>query len=123
MNLVESHLLEAFQDLYPDFRFGDIYIHWINDEELLEVNRKYLNHDYYTDIITFDYTRRNKISGELFISEDRIADNAKQNDEPVERERNRVVAHGILHLIGFGDKTDEEKALMRSKEDEILDLL
>ena len=123
MNPVESHILEAFQDLYPDFRFGDIYIHWMNDEELLEVNKKHLNHDYYTDIITFDYTRRNKISGELFISEDRIADNAKQNGEPLERERSRVVAHGILHLIGFGDKTDEEKVVMRSKEDEILDRL
>ena len=123
MNPVESHILKAFQDLYPDFRFGDIYIHWMNDEELLEVNRKLLNHDYYTDIITFDYTRRNKISGELFISEDRIADNAKQNREPLERERSRVVAHGILHLIGFGDKTDEEKFVMRSKEDEILDRL
>ena len=123
MNPVESHILKAFQDLYPDFRFGDIYIHWMNDEELLEVNRKHLNHDYYTDIITFDYTRRNKISGELFISEDRIADNAKQNREPLERERSRVVAHGILHLIGFGDKTDEEKFVMRSKEDEILDRL
>ena len=123
MNPVESHILKAFQDLYQDFRFGDIYIHWMTDEQLLEVNRKHLNHDYYTDIITFDYTRRNKISGELFISEDRIADNAKQNGEPIERERNRVVAHGILHLIGFGDKTEEEKALMRSKEDEILDRL
>ena len=123
MNPVESHILKAFHDLYQDFRFGDIYIHWMTDEQLLEVNRKHLNHDYYTDIITFDYTRRNKISGELFISEDRIADNAKQNGVPIERERNRVVAHGILHLIGFGDKTDEEKALMRSKEDEILDRL
>lgn len=123
MKPVESYILEAFQDLYQDFRFGDICIHWMSDDELLEVNKKHLNHDYYTDIITFDYTRRNKISGELFISEDRIADNAKQNGEPVERERNRVVAHGILHLIGFGDKTDEEKALMRLKEDEILDRL
>ena len=123
MKPVESHILEAFQVLYPDFRFGDIYIHWMSDEELLEVNRKHLNHDYYTDIITFDYTRRNKISGELFISEDRIVDNAKQNGEPLERERNRVVAHGILHLIGFGDKTDADKVVMRSKENEILDRL
>lgn len=123
MNPVDLHIVEAFRHLYQDFRFGDIYIHWMSDDELLEVNKKHLNHDYYTDIITFDYTRRNKISGELFISEDRIADNAKQNGEPLERERNRVVAHGILHLIGFGDKTDEEKAVMRLKENEILDRL
>lgn len=123
MNPVESHIVEAFQHLYKDFRFGEIYIHWMSDHELLELNKKHLNHDNYTDVITFDYTRRNKISGELFISEDRTADNAKQNDEPVERERNRVIAHGILHLIGFGDKTDEEKAVMRSKENEILDRL
>lgn len=123
MNAVESHIIEAFQHLYQDLRFGDIYIHWMSDDELLEVNKKHLNHDYYTDIITFDYTRRNKISGELFISEDRIADNAQQNGEALERERNRVIAHGILHLIGFGDKTEEEKAVMRSKENEILDRL
>lgn len=120
---VEAHIISVFENIYQDLRFGDIYIHWMDDEELLEVNRKHLNHDYYTDIITFDYTRRNKISGELFISEDRIEDNARQNDEPLERERNRVVAHGILHLIGFGDKTDEEKAVMQSKENEILDRL
>tara|TARA_B100000900_G_scaffold410649_1_gene428834 strand:- start:5208 stop:5495 length:288 start_codon:yes stop_codon:yes gene_type:complete len=95
----------------------------MNDEELLEVNRKHLNHNYYTDIITFDYTRQNKISGELFISKDRIKDNAAENNEPLERERDRVVAHGILHLIGFGDKTEAEKAVMRSKENEILDRL
>ena len=120
---VEAHIISVFENIYQDLRFGDIYIHWMSDEELLEVNRKHLNHDYYTDIITFDYTRRNKISGELFISEDRIVDNAKQNGEPLERERNRVVAHGILHLIGFGDKTDADKVVMRSKENEILDRL
>ncbi len=120
---VESHIITAFESLYQDLRFGDIYIHWMNDEELLEVNRKHLNHNYYTDIITFDYTRQNKISGELFISKDRIKDNAAENNEPLERERDRVVAHGILHLIGFGDKTEAEKAVMRSKENEILDRL
>lgn len=123
MNRVESHIVEVIQDVYKDFRFGDIYIHWMSDEELLEVNRKHLNHDYFTDIITFDYSRRNKVSGELFISKDRIKENAIENKEPLERERNRVVVHGILHLIGFKDKTEEEKKRMRLKENEILDRL
>lgn len=123
MNRVESHIVEVIQDVYKDFRFGDIYIHWMSDDELLEVNRKHLNHDYFTDIITFDYSRRNKVSGELFISKDRIKENAIENKEPLERERNRVVVHGILHLIGFKDKTEEEKKRMRLKENEILDRL
>jgi len=123
LNRVESHIVEVIQDVYKDFRFGDIYIHWMSDDELLEVNRKHLNHDYFTDIITFDYSRRNKVSGELFISKDRIKENAIENKEPLERERNRVVVHGILHLIGFKDKTEEEKKRMRLKENEILDRL
>jgi len=92
----------------------------MTDDELLELNKEHLNHDYYTDIITFDYSRGKRISGELFISTDRIKDNATTLDVSALNETRRVVAHGILHLIGFGDKTEEEALVMREKENEVL---
>ena len=81
------------------------------------------DHDYYTDIITFDYSRGSKVSGELFISLDRIEENARDLNCSVNQEKHRVVAHGILHLIGYGDKTQEEQEIMRTKEDEVLKAL
>lgn len=113
-------VLNAMRNLYPGKRFGKIEVHWLSDDALLEINKKHLDHDYYTDIITFDYSRGNKVSGELFISTDRIADNAQALNCSINQETYRVVAHGILHLVGFGDKTTEEQAIMRSKEDEVL---
>jgi len=113
-------VLNALKALYPNKRFGKIEVHWLSDEELLEINKRHLNHDYFTDIITFDYSRGSKVSGELFISTDRIHDNARMLDCTPKQETHRVVAHGVLHLIGFGDKTPEEQAVMRSKEDEVL---
>lgn len=112
--------LDVFKKLYADYRFGDIIIHWVNDDELLEMNRKFLNHNYYTDIITFDYSRGKKISGELFISEDRVVENAKKEITPFNQERDRVIAHGVLHLLGFKDKTEKEQEEMRLKEDQFL---
>ena len=113
-------VLKALKALYPNKRFGKIEVHWLSDEELLEINKEHLNHDYFTDIITFDYSRGSKISGELFISIDRIKDNALMLNCTLEQETHRVVAHGVLHLIGFGDRTLEAQSVMRSKEDEVL---
>ena len=117
---LSDQFLDVFKKLYADYRFGDIIIHWVNDDELLEMNRKFLNHNYYTDIITFDYSRGKKISGELFISEDRVVENAKKEITPFNQERDRVIAHGVLHLLGFKDKTEQEQEEMRLKEDQFL---
>ncbi len=95
---------------------GDISIIFCSDEYLLKINKQYLSHDYYTDIITFDYVDENIISGDLFISFDRIIDNAKQFDTELIREVYRVVFHGILHLVGYNDKTADEQKLMTEKE-------
>ena len=115
-----DQFLVVFKKLYADYRFGDIIIHWVNDDELLEMNRRFLNHNYYTDIITFDYSRGKKISGELFISKDRVLENAKKETIPFNQERDRVIAHGVLHLLGFKDKTEKEQEEMRLKEDQFL---
>lgn len=101
------------------------YVNFIfcSDEYLLEVNRTYLNHDYYTDIITFDYCEDEHISGDLFISIDRVRDNAKELKQTTSTELHRVMVHGVLHLIGYGDKTPDDVKEMRSKEDYYLTLL
>jgi rRNA maturation RNase YbeY len=85
------------------------------------MNQQYLNHDYYTDIITFDYSQADQISGDLFISIDRVYDNAVQVGVDRVDELKRVCVHGVLHLCGFGDKTDDEARVMRAKEDYYLD--
>ena len=115
-----DQFLVVFKKLYADYRFGDIIIHWVNDDELLEMNNRFLNHNYYTDIITFYYSRGKKISGELLISEDRVVENAYKETIPFEQERERVIAHGVLHLLGFKDKTEQEQEEMRLKEDQFL---
>ncbi|MDO6809144.1 rRNA maturation RNase YbeY [Zobellia galactanivorans] len=89
-----------------------------SDEELLDMNQKYLSHDTYTDILTFDYTEDEAIAGDIFISVDRVRDNAQDLNTEFEEELRRVMAHGVLHLFGYKDKTDEEASLMRTKEEE-----
>ncbi|ODM53417.1 rRNA maturation RNase YbeY [Elizabethkingia meningoseptica] len=96
---------------------GDINYILCDDEYLLEINKQYLDHDYYTDIITFDYCKGKIISGDIFLSLQRVLDNASMLETKQEEELNRVLAHGILHLCGYKDKTEEEQKLMRSKED------
>jgi rRNA maturation RNase YbeY len=81
------------------------------------MNKQYLEHDYYTDVITFNYVENNIISGDLFISYERIKENAENYNTEIKRELIRVVFHGILHLVGYNDKTDAEKKIMREKED------
>ncbi len=88
------------------------------DDYLIELNVEYLNHDTLTDIITFDYTDGNVVSGDIFISTERVKENASDFHVDWENELLRVMAHGILHLVGYSDKTVEEKKLMRKKEDE-----
>ncbi|CAM3419941.1 rRNA maturation RNase YbeY [Zobellia roscoffensis] len=89
-----------------------------SDEEVLEMNEKYLNHNTYTDILTFDYTEGKRVGGDIFISVDRVKENAKEFNTPFEEEMRRVMAHGVLHLFGFKDKSDLEVKTMRHKEDE-----
>jgi probable rRNA maturation factor len=97
-------------------QLGDISVIFCSDEYLLDMNKQYLNHDYYTDIITFDYVDGDVISGDLFISFDRIKDNSKEFVNELITEIYRVVFHGVLHLVGYKDKKDEEQALMTEKE-------
>jgi rRNA maturation RNase YbeY len=93
-----------------------------SDDYLLEINKTHLNHDYYTDIITFPYGDHKKISGDIFISLDRVNDNALQFKVEKDEELKRVISHGLLHLIGFKDKTEEEAKVMREKENEAIEM-
>lgn len=88
-----------------------------DDEYILDVNRKFLQHDYYTDVITFDYCRNNNLSGDIFISLDTVKSNSERFSTSFDEEFHRVVCHSILHLIGFKDKTPEHSAEMRRNED------
>ena len=103
-------------------KIGDIAIVFCSDRYILDVNIKYLQHDYFTDIITFDYCEGNFLSGDLFISVDSVRENAEFFNTEFPDELNRVIVHGILHLVGYDDHTDEEKKLMREKEDYYLSL-
>lgn len=98
-------------------KLGEINYIFCDDEYLLKVNQDYLQHDYYTDIITFDYVKGRTISGEIFVSLQRVSDNASTLSKDYEEELRRVLAHGVLHLSGYKDKSEEEEQLMRSKED------
>lgn len=91
------------------------------DNNLLEVNRRFLNHDYYTDIITFQ-NEKDVLSGEIYISIDRVRDNSKQNRESLLNELHRVIIHGMLHMAGYSDTSEAEKELMRSREKFYLNL-
>lgn len=88
-----------------------------SDEDLRDINVQFLHHDYYTDIITFDYSEGGKLRGEVYISVERVAENARTHGVPSRHELCRVLLHGILHMAGYGDKTPEQEALMRQKED------
>lgn len=101
---------------------GEINYIFCDDEYLLNINKQYLNHDYYTDVISFDYTKANLISGDVFISIDRVKENAVDYDVTFEEELKRVIIHGILHYCGYKDKSDADEALMRIKEEEKIQL-
>ena len=102
------------------FSVGNIHYIFCSDERELAVNREFLQHDYYTDVITFDYSAGDMISGDIFISLDMVEDNARKLDVDFSLELLRIIVHGLLHLTGQGDKTPESKIVMTSKEDTAL---
>ena len=129
-------ILFNYENVDFELENTEFYIHWINqtaknenkeigdisyvfcsDDYLLDINQRFLEHDFYTDIITFDYSEANVLSGDLMISIDRVKDNSEKLNTPFSEELKRVMIHGILHLCGYKDKTKEEELLMRSKED------
>ena len=96
---------------------------FVNDEKILEVNREYLGHDYYTDIITFDYDEGDTLNGDLVISLDTVRSNALQLGKDYSEELHRVIIHGILHLCGINDKGPGEREVMEAAEDKALSML
>lgn len=102
---------------------GEISFNLCSDEYLLSVNKEHLNHDYYTDIITFDFCENSIISGDIYISIDRVKENAKQEKKTTTNELHRVIIHGVLHLCGYKDKKPADTRVMRQKEDFYLSLL
>lgn len=104
------------------FNSDDLAFVFTSDDSLLEINQKYLNHDTYTDIITFDYSEGKTISGEIYISIERVRDNALKYSVNSTQELHRVLIHGILHLCGYSDKESDAKAAMTGKEDYYLSL-
>lgn len=110
------------------YAVGDITYILCSDERILEVNRRFLGHDYYTDVITFDYSSLGRISGDIYISLDTVRSNAAQyvdrlHDDVFLYELHRIIIHGVLHLTGQGDKTPEAKTIMTQKEEKALVLL
>jgi len=106
-----------------EMKVGELTYVFVSDEELLEMNRQYLEHDYYTDIITFDNSEEEgRIEGDIFISTDRVEDNGKNLGNGTEEEYCRVIAHGLLHLCGLGDKSESETETMRKAENEFIAL-
>jgi len=136
--MVEIHIedVKEVPGINPEFLFawfkhvadveqkvlGDVNVIFCSDEHLLEMNREHLDHDYYTDIITFDYSEGDVVSGDLFISVDRVQDNANELSLKFIDELNRVCVHGLLHLCGYKDKSEADEKQMRGKEDEMLAL-
>ncbi|NDV42121.1 rRNA maturation RNase YbeY [Flagellimonas sediminis] len=104
------------------FVLGQIDYIFCTDDYLLELNQEYLNHDTFTDIITFDYTDGITISGDIFISTDRVKENASSFEVGFEEELLRVMSHGVLHLMGYGDKSEKDQRQMRSKEEEKMNM-
>ena len=102
---------------------GDITFVFCDDNHLLKINKEFLDHDTYTDIITFDYSVGNEIVSEIYVSVDRVKENAKKYKQTFENEIHRVMIHGVLHLCGYNDKLAEEKQIMRDKENHYLSLL
>ena len=103
-------------------KIGDINVIFCSDNYILDVNMKYLQHDYFTDIITFDYCEGKVLSGDLFIRVDSVRENSIEFGTDFEEELHRVIVHGVLHLIGYDDHTEEDKKVMRQKENYYLQM-
>ena len=104
-------------------KVGEIGYLFVNDDKILEVNNQFLGHDYYTDIITFDYTEGKTISGDIYISVDTVFTNADKFGRPYDEELHRVIIHGVLHLCGINDKGPGEREIMEAAEDKALAML
>lgn len=102
------------------FDLGELSLVFCSDEYLKKINIKYLNHDFFTDVIAFDYSKEKLLFGDIYISTERVKENAKIYSSSFNEELFRVIIHGVLHLCGFNDKTEEQKTLIRSKENEFL---
>lgn len=114
--------IELIAETY-DKTAGELSFIFCNDDHILEINKQYLDHDYYTDVITFDYCVGNLLCGDIFISLDTVQSNAEQFGVSFENEFFRVVAHSVLHLIGFKDKEEQDALLMRENENRCIELL
>lgn len=101
-------------------KVGDINYIFVDDETMLDINRRFIGHDYYTDHIGFDYSKDDSLSGDIYISLDTVKTNAELYQVEPEEELRRIIIHGLLHLCGFRDKTDEERELMQQAEDKAL---
>lgn len=101
-------------------KLGDVAYLFCNDNKILDINRQYLNHDFYTDIITFDYSEGDKISGDIFISLDTVRTNSQKYNTDYQEELYRVIIHGVLHLCGLDDKSEADSIEMREAEDRAL---
>tara|TARA_B100000768_G_scaffold147638_1_gene141267 strand:+ start:7693 stop:8070 length:378 start_codon:yes stop_codon:yes gene_type:complete len=102
------------------FTIGELSFIFCSDEYIKKINIKYLNHDFFTDVITFDYSKEKMLFGDVYISIERVKENSKTYKSSFNEEMFRVIIHGVLHLCGFNDKTKEEKSLIRSKENDFL---
>lgn len=107
---------------YHGKKCGDIAYIFCNDEKILDINKEYLQHDYYTDIITFDYSEGDTVAGDLFISIDTVASNSQMLGVEYEQELHRVIIHGILHLCGINDKEEGEREIMEAEENKALSI-
>ncbi|GAB5400748.1 MAG: rRNA maturation RNase YbeY [Aureisphaera sp.] len=118
---IQQWILKVVDDL--GYELGEIDYVFCSDEYLLQLNQKFLTHDTFTDIITFDYSMGKLIAGEIYISTDRVQENSKDFDESFDSELHRVMIHGILHLCGYKDKSQEEEQMMREMENLSLEKL
>jgi probable rRNA maturation factor len=120
----EDKTISWIETVVVDFgrRVGDIHYVFCDDDYLHKINLEYLDHDTLTDIISFDYSTNRRISGEIFISIDRVRDNAIETNNTFQDELDRVIIHGVLHYLGFKDKSKEDAQIMRNKEDYSLSL-
>ena len=107
---------------YDGRRVGDLNYIFCNDDRILEVNKEFLGHDYYTDIITFDYSEPGMVSGDMYISLDTVQSNSRKFRTSYDRELMRVIIHGVLHLCGINDKGRGERAVMEAAEERALDM-
>ncbi len=118
---IKNWLHQVISD--ESFELGDINIIMCSDEYLISINKEYLSHDYFTDIVTFNYCEGGKISGDIFISIDRIKENSENYSTNFTNELYRVMVHGVLHLLKYNDKTEGEKKIMTSKENQYLAMI